>query len=303
MDLTPIAVLRSDLMFGDKWNRQKMLDLDGYAIDTFVRATLAEDFGEGGDLTSIATIPPTKLFSAAILTREPIVVAGMPIAAAFFEALDPGATVDVVAKEGQRLEAGSVLCFVYGKARAILGAERSALNTIQHLCAIATVTRKYVDVIADLDCILLDTRKTLPGLRTIEKYAVRAGGAQNHRMRLDDGILIKDNHIGVAGGVRQAVEAAKRAFSGVQIQVEVDHLNQIEEALAAGADRLLCDNMTVEMLREAVLIVAGRVPIEASGGVRLETIRAIAETGVNFVSVSRIIQAAGAVDIGLDFLK
>ena len=190
---------------------------------------------------------------------------------------------------------------VDGNARAMLSAERSALNTLQHLSGIATMTRRYVDAISGTGAILLDTRKTLPGLRALEKYAALMGGAQNHRMRLDDGILIKDNHIAVAGGVGPAVRAAKQADSGLQVQVEVDRIDQIEEALAAGAERLLLDNMDPPTLRRAVELVGGRVPLEASGGVTLDTIRAIAETGVDFISVGRITQSAPAVDIGMDY--
>jgi nicotinate-nucleotide pyrophosphorylase (carboxylating) len=199
------------------------------------------------------------------------------------------------------VEAGHDLLTITGLARAMLTAERSALNTVQHLSGIATMTRQYVDAIAGTGAILLDTRKTIPGLRVLEKYATRMGGAQNHRMRLDDGLLIKDNHIGVAGSVGAAVRAAKAADTGLICQVEIDRLSQIEEALGAGADRLLLDNMDAPTLRAAVQLVSGRVPTEASGGVRLETIRALAETGVTYISVGRITQSAPAVDIGLDF--
>ena len=190
---------------------------------------------------------------------------------------------------------------VEGRARPMLSAERSALNTLQHLTGIATLTRSYANMIAGTSCILLDTRKTIPGLRAIEKYAARMGGAHNHRMRLDDGILIKDNHVAICGSIEAAVRAAKAGKSALPVQVEVDTIDQIEPALKAGADRLLFDNMSVEMLREGVALVAGRVPIEASGGVRLDTIRAIAETGVTYVSVGRITQSAPAADIGLDY--
>jgi nicotinate-nucleotide pyrophosphorylase (carboxylating) len=188
-----------------------------------------------------------------------------------------------------------------GNARAMLAAERSALNTLQHLSGIATLTRRYVDAIAGTGATLLDTRKTIPGLRQLDKYAARMGGASNHRMRLDDGVLIKDNHVAVCGGVAEAVRRAKAARTGLQVQVEVDRVEQIEPAIAAGADRLLLDNMPPPVLREAVAAAAGRVPLEASGGVNLETIRGIAETGVDYISVGRITQSAPAVDIGLDF--
>jgi nicotinate-nucleotide pyrophosphorylase (carboxylating) len=194
-----------------------------------------------------------------------------------------------------------VLMRLGGNALMMLAAERSALNTLQHLSGIATLTRAYVDAIAGTGATLLDTRKTVPGLRLLAKYAARMGGAENHRMRMDDGVLIKDNHVAVCGGVAEAVRAAKSAGLTLPVQVEVDSIDQIESALGAGADRLLLDNMSPDMLREAVNLVAGRVPCEASGGVRLDTVRAIAETGVNFISVGRITQSAPAVDIGLDY--
>jgi nicotinate-nucleotide pyrophosphorylase (carboxylating) len=209
--------------------------------------------------------------------------------------------IDALVGDGDAVDAGTVLMRLEGNARAMLTAERSALNTLQHLSGIATMTRQYVDAIAGTGAILLDTRKTIPGLRVLEKFAARMGGAQNHRMRLDDGLLIKDNHVGVAGGVANAVRAAKAANTGLQVQVEVDRIEQIEPALEAVADRLLLDNMLPPVLREAVALVGGRVPLEASGGVNLDTIRAIAETGVNYISVGRITQSAPAVDIGLDY--
>ena len=272
-----------------------------FDVDDFVRRVLAEDLGEGGDVTSTSTIPADAEFTANINCREAIVVAGIGVARAFFEHLDPSINIDCAVSDGHRVDAGAVLMRLAGNARAMLAAERSALNTLQHLSGIATLTRHYADVIAGTGAKLLDTRKTLPGLRALDKYAARMGGAQNHRMRLDDGVLIKDNHVAVCGGVAQAVRAAKAAGTGLQVQVEVDRIDQIEAALAAGADRLLLDNMAVATLREAVAKVAGRVPLEASGGVNLDTIRGIAETGVNYISVGRITQSAPAVDIGLDY--
>lgn len=273
-------------------------DFDG---DEFVARVLAEDLGKDGDVTSKATINADACFTAEMNCREPVVVAGLDIASAFFAALDPGVDIEQLATDGDRLEAATVLMRLSGNARAMLAAERSALNTLQHLSGIATLTRRYVDAIAGTGAILLDTRKTLPGLRLLEKYAARMGGAHNHRMRLDDGVLIKDNHIVVCGGVGGAARRAKSAGIGLEIQVEVDTIDQIEPALGAGADRLLLDNMPPPMLREAVALVAGRVPLEASGGVTLETIRAIAKTGVDYISVGRITQSAPAVDIGLDY--
>ena len=275
--------------------------IPGFDLDEFVTRTLAEDLGEGGDVTSAATIPEDARFTAEMNCREPIVVAGLGVTEAFFRRLDPAIEIETLVADGASVEAGTVLMRLSGKARAMLTAERSALNTLQHLSGIATLTRRYVEAIAGTGAALLDTRKTIPGLRALDKYAARMGGAKNHRMRLDDGLLIKDNHVGVAGGVAEAVRRAKSANSGLQVQVEVDRVDQIEPALAAGAERLLLDNMPPPVLREAVELVAGRVPLEASGGVNLDTIRASAETGVDFISVGRITQSAPAVDIGLDY--
>jgi nicotinate-nucleotide pyrophosphorylase (carboxylating) len=272
-----------------------------FDLDDFIRRVLAEDLGTGGDVTSAATIPADARFTSSINCRESIIVAGIDVAAAFFRQLDPAVEIEILVVDGDRIEPGTVMIRLSGNARAMLSAERSALNTLQHLSGIATLARHYVDAIAGSGVILLDTRKTLPGLRALDKYAARMGGAQNHRMRLDDGMLIKDNHVAVCGGVANAVRSAKAANSGLQVQVEVDKLAQIDPALEAGADRLLLDNMDVSTLREAVALVAGRVPLEASGGVNLETIRGIAETGVDYISVGRITQSAPAVDIGLDY--
>jgi len=274
---------------------------DNFDLDEFVTRVLAEDLGKGGDVTSAATIAADARFTAAMNARQALVAAGVEIASAFFRALDPAVEIELLAKDGDRVEHGTTLMRLAGNARAMLAAERSALNTLQHLSGIATLTRQYVDAIEGTGAVLLDTRKTIPGLRVLEKYAARMGGAQNHRMRLDDGVLIKDNHVAVCGGVAEAVRRAKAANTKLQVQIEVDRIDQIEAALAAGADRLLLDNMDPSMLREAVALVARRVPLEASGGVTLETIRFLAETGVDFISVGRITQSAPAVDIGLDY--
>jgi len=275
--------------------------LEDFDADDFVRRVLAEDLGRGGDVTSNATIAEDARFSAAMNARQKIVVAGIDIAAAFFRQLDKQVEIELIAKDGERVTHGTTLMRISGSARAMLAVERSALNTLQHLSGIATLTRQYADAIEGTGTVLLDTRKTIPGLRVLDKYAARMGGAQNHRMRLDDGVLIKDNHVAVCGGVAEAVQRAKAANTGLQVQVEVDRIDQIEPALAAGADRLLLDNMDPAQLREAVSLVAKRVPLEASGGVTLETIRFLAETGVDFISVGRITQSAPAVDIGLDY--
>lgn len=278
--------------------------VEGFDLAHFVRATLDEDLGlglpgGGHDVTSESVIPPEARFSGVMDSRDPIVVAGLPIAEAFFRALDPDMQIDILVDEGANVPAGTDLMRLSGNARAMLTAERSALNTVQHLSGIATLTRTYVDAMAG-NATLLDTRKTIPGLRHLEKYATRMGGAQNHRMGLWDAAMIKDNHVLVAGGVGEAVRRA-RAAGVSSIICEVDRVDQIEPALAAGASHILLDNMDLTELREAVALIAGRVPCEASGGVRLDTIAAIAATGVTFVSVGRLTQSAPAADIGLDF--
>ena len=275
--------------------------LDGFDLDAFVAATLAEDMGpDGRDVTSEAVIPADAIFDGVMDSRDAVTLAGLPIAATFFRALDPDVEIEMLAHDGDRVAAGTDIMRIRGKARAMLTAERSALNTVQHLTGIATMTRAYVDAILGTGATLLDTRKTIPGLRRLEKYATRMGGATNHRMGLWDAAMIKDNHVAVAGSVE---EAARRAVAAgiAQIIVEVDRVDQIEPALAAGATHLLLDNMDAPTLRGAVTLVGGRVPTEASGGVTLETIRAKAETGVTYISVGRLTQSAPAADIGLDF--
>jgi len=277
-----------------------MFDLPDFDLPAFIKATLAEDLGQGGDITSAAVIPADTRFTATMVAREAMVVAGLPLAEAFFRALDAAAEITSHCADGAHVAAGTVLMTINGNARALLTAERSALNTVQHLSGIATLTARYVAAIAGTGAVLLDTRKTIPGLRVLEKYATRMGGATNHRMRLDDAAMIKDNHVAVAGGVTAAVQRAVAA--GIAwIILEVDHLDQIEPGIAAGATHLLLDNMDADTLRAAVALVAGRAPTEASGGVNLETIRAKAESGVTYISVGRITQSAPAVDIGLDF--
>ena len=275
--------------------------LDRFDLDAFVAATLAEDLGSPPrDVTSESVIPHDARFTGVMDSRDAIVVAGLPIAEAFFRALDPLVEIELLVGEGEAAAPGTDLMRLSGNARALLTGERSALNTVQHLSGIATLARAYVEAIAGTGCTLLDTRKTIPGLRVLEKYATRMGGATNHRMGLWDAAMIKDNHVAVAGSVGEATRRAKVA--GVEhIIVEVDRIDQIEPALAAGATHLLLDNMDVATLREAVALVAGRVPTEASGGVTLETIRAKAATGVTYISVGRLTQSAPAADIGLDF--
>jgi nicotinate-nucleotide pyrophosphorylase (carboxylating) len=278
--------------------------LPGFDLDAFVRATLDEDLGVGlpgggRDVTAESVIPTDARFAGVMDSRDAIVVCGLPLAAAFFRSLDPAIEIEILADEGQAVPAGTDVMRLSGNARALLTAERSALNTVQHLSGIATMTRAYVEAMNGKG-ILLDTRKTIPGLRHLEKYATRTGGAHNHRMGLWDAAMIKDNHILVAGGVAEAVRRARDA--GIErIICEVDRLDQIEPAIAAGASHLLLDNMAAATLREAVALVGGRVETEASGGVRLDTIGAIAAAGVDYVSVGRLTQSAPAADIGLDF--
>tara|TARA_R110002124_G_scaffold90694_2_gene231162 strand:+ start:290 stop:1153 length:864 start_codon:yes stop_codon:yes gene_type:complete len=279
--------------------------LEKFDLDAFVAATLTEDlgapYGQGGrDVTSEAVIPADAIFSGVMDSRHDAVIAGLPIAEAFFRYLDPDVEIELLVAEGQAVAAGSDIMRLKGKGRAMLTAERSSLNTVQHLTGIATMTNEYVRRIAGTGCTLLDTRKTIPGLRVLEKYATRMGGAQNHRMGLWDAAMIKDNHVAVAGSVGEAVRRAKEA--GVEnIICEVDRVDQIEPALAAGATHLLLDNMEPATLRGAVTLIGGRVKTEASGGVTLETIRDKADTGVDYISVGRLTQSAPAADIGLDF--
>ena len=267
------------------------------AVDT----ALAEDLGTG-DITTGAVIPADTRINLVMVTRQDIVVAGLPVALEVFNRLAPDADIALEVEDGARIKAGTVMARLEGPAAGLLSGERAALNILQILSGIATLTRAYVDRIEGTGVVLLDTRKTVPGLRGLSKYATALGGATNHRMRLDDGVLIKDNHIAVAGSVREAIRRAKAA--GLEgVQVECDTIDQVKEAIEAGADRLLLDNMAPDLLRQAVTVADGRVPLEASGGVTLETIRAIAETGVDTISAGAITMAAPAVDIGLDLAE
>jgi nicotinate-nucleotide pyrophosphorylase (carboxylating) len=268
-------------------------------IERFVEAAVAEDLGPG-DVTTDSIVPEDAVLSADMRTREDIVVAGIEVALAVFRRLAPACRVEVFTPDGTRAPAGTTLAHIEGSARGLLSAERTALNIVQHLSGIATCTRVFVDRIAGTGATLLDTRKTIPGLRRLAKYATAVGGARNHRIGLYDAVLIKDNHIAVCGGVGAAVAAAKgRGLTS--IEVECDTLEQVAEALAAGADRLLLDNMDLATMRQAVKMARGRAATEASGGVTLEGVREVAETGVDFVSVGCITHSAPAVDIGFDF--
>lgn len=273
---------------------------DQITVSRIIEDALEEDIGVG-DLTSAAVLEERDWLKLVMVTREEIVVAGLEIAAQVFSSLAPQTNIQYRAKDADRLNPGTILMTLDGPARGLLTAERTALNLVQIMSGIATETRHYVDSILDTGVVILDTRKTIPGLRALSKYAAAIGGATNHRMRLDDGVLIKDNHIAVAGSVANAVSMAQKA--GLKdIEVECDTLEQVTEALDVGADRILLDNMSNEMLCKAVKMNAGRAPLEASGGVSLKTVRSIAETGVDFISVGSITQSARAVDIGLDLI-
>jgi nicotinate-nucleotide pyrophosphorylase (carboxylating) len=274
--------------------------LDHYMAGRLIDLWLAEDIG-ACDLTCQVMIDPGARGTFRMNAREPMVVAGIHVAAAVFNRYDPNLAVDVAVADGDRVASGTRLLEVAGPARSVLTAERTALNIVQHLSGIATETARFADAIAGTRAKLIDTRKTTPGLRMLEKHAVVCGGGANHRLGLDGGVMIKDNHIAVCGSISAAVQRARvRVPTLTKIEVECDRLDQVREAVAAGADVIMLDNMPVERMREAVQLVDGRIPLEASGGVRFETIRAIAETGVDYISTSRITQAAPAVDIGLD---
>ena len=276
-------------------------ELSPLLVESSVRMALEEDLGRAGDITSQATIRPDARAQASLVSRRDGVVAGMSLVRAAFTALDGGIEFEAQVINSDRVVAGQMLAQVEGNARAVLSAERVALNFLMHLSGVATETATYVECIAGTGARICCTRKTLPGLRALEKYAVRCGGGSNHRFGLDDAILIKDNHIAIAGGVAAAVDAA-RAFAGhlVRVEVEVDTLVQFEEAISAEPDAVLLDNMSPDMLRAAVRMNAGRVVLEASGNVDLSSVRAIAETGVDFISTSKITMAAPPLDVGLD---
>jgi nicotinate-nucleotide pyrophosphorylase (carboxylating) len=271
------------------------------ATDTLERiafAALAEDVGEG-DVTTEATVDEDAVGSAELHVKEPGVVCGLRIAEAVFLALEPDMRFEALVEEGARISGPTAVARVRGSARAILTRERTALNFLGRLSGIATLTRRYVDAVAGTGTAILDTRKTTPGLRMLEKHAVASGGGRNHRFGLDDGVLVKDNHLRAAGSVTNAV-ARLRGATQLPIEVECDSLEQVSEALAAGADAILLDNMSLDELRDAVALVAGRARLEASGGVTLDNVRAIAETGVDEISVGALTHSARSLDVSLE---
>jgi nicotinate-nucleotide pyrophosphorylase (carboxylating) len=269
-----------------------------------VRAALAEDLGRAGDITAMACVPADARLRCVFAARRGGVVAGLACVRLALAELDPTATFEAMTDDGLAIPAGTALAQIEGNARAILTAERTALNLLGRLCGIATLTQDFVEAVAGTNARITDTRKTTPGLRALEKYAVRCGGGINHRFGLDDAILIKDNHVAACGSVGEAVRRAK-AFAGhlVKVEVEVDSLVQLQEALAHDPDVIMLDNFSLEDMRAAVKLVAGRVTVEASGGVDLDTVRAIAETGVDVISVGALTHSAKVLDIGLDAIS
>lgn len=275
------------------------MELTQQDIERVVTAALAEDVGSG-DATTLALVPEDARCTAELLLEEPGVVCGVPVAAAVFRALDPDVQVEAKLEEGAAVsEVPSVLAVVEGPARAILSGERVALNLLARLCGIASLTRRFVELTEGTRTSVLDTRKTTPGLRALEKYAVRCGGGRNHRAGLYDGVLVKENHLRVAGGVTAAL-AALDGVDGLPVEVEAETLDQVREALDGGAPRILLDNMSPEEVREAVELAAGRAELEASGGVSLGTVRAYADTGVDFVSVGALTHSARSLHVSLE---
>ena len=277
------------------------MQLSRAEVDDFINRSLTEDIGRG-DLTTNVTIPPGTMLKASMVARQEVVVCGIDIAAMTFKRVHQDIKVEIKAKDGEKLAKGAVIATVEGDARSVLAAERTALNILQHLSGIATEVRKYAEAVAGTKCTLIDTRKTIPTLRNIAKYASFVGGARNHRIRLDDGVLIKDNHSAAAGSLTETVKRALRGTPALTVvEVECDTLEQVKEAAESGVDMILLDNMDCEGLKKAVAIVNGRCRIECSGGVTLETVRDKAMTGVDFISSGRMTQSAAAVDIGLDW--
>jgi nicotinate-nucleotide pyrophosphorylase (carboxylating) len=286
-------------------NARTMTLLPEQLISRHVQAALAEDVGSG-DVTTLATVPETTMARAAMIAREELVVCGLQLAEAAFRNVSSTTRVHLLARDGQRVQRDTGLMAIEGSARGLLTAERVALNFLQRLSGVATMAARFVEAVAGTNAQILDTRKTTPGWRELEKYAVRCGGAKNHRFGLWDMVLIKDNHLAALGdakpnAIAAAVQRARQQYPKLKIEVEADELGQVHQAVDAGADIILLDNMSLDQLRDAVAIVGGRAKAEASGGVNLETVRAIAETGVDYISIGAMTHSARAVDIGLDF--
>ena len=279
-----------------------LLPLPHVLIEPMVRSALLEDLGRAGDLTTDAIVPADRVATTALVARQPGIVAGLDLAALAFRLIEPTTEVTTHHPDGSELSPGKIIATLRGPARGLLTAERTALNFLGHLSGIATVTHLVVTAIRGHNARIVCTRKTTPGLRIVEKYAVRAGGGANHRFGLDDAVLIKDNHIAVAGGILAAVERARAGVGHlVKIEVEVDTLDQLDEAMRLGVDAVLLDNMTPEQLRQAVTMVAGRAITEASGRITPATAPAVAATGVDLISIGWLTHSAPVLDIGLDF--
>jgi nicotinate-nucleotide pyrophosphorylase (carboxylating) len=275
--------------------------LPRHVVAAVVDTALAEDLGAAGDVTTTATVAATAVAAADLVPRQDGVVAGLPVAAYVFETVSQGRLrVEFGTQDGARVSAGEVLATVRGPMRDVLTAERTALNLLGHLSGIATLTRSWVDAVAGTEARIRDTRKTLPGLRALEKYAVRMGGGRNHRMSLSDAVLVKDNHVAAAGGVVAAFDLVRAAHPELSLEVEVDTVAQAREVIDAGAQLVLLDNMAVAQLREVVAYAAGRARLEASGGLHLDGARAVAESGVDYLAVGALTHSAPVLDIGLD---
>jgi nicotinate-nucleotide pyrophosphorylase (carboxylating) len=275
--------------------------LEPDAVEALIALAVDEDLDGGVDVTTVATVPAAQRATLDLVARRPGVVAGAPVAAAVFSYVcGPAAAITIVAPDGASVAEGDVILSVTGTTHPLLQAERPALNLLGHLSGIATLTRVWVDAIAGTGAAIRDTRKTTPGMRRLEKYAVRCGGGVNHRMSLSDAALVKDNHVVAAGGVAEAFEAVRHAFPGIDVEVEVDSLAQLEVVLAAGADLVLLDNFTVEELRDAVRITSGRARLEASGGLSLPVAAEVAGTGVDYLAVGALTHSAPVLDIGAD---
>jgi nicotinate-nucleotide pyrophosphorylase (carboxylating) len=271
-------------------------------IEPTVRHALEEDLGRAGDITSDLIVPRERRLAARLVARKPGTIASLIAAECAFQLVDPSLRIEIAERDGARVEGGSLLAAIEGPARSILTAERVALNFAGHLCGVATATRALVDAVAGTKARIVCTRKTTPGLRVLEKYAVRCGGGFNHRFGLDDAVLIKDNHLVAAGGIKPAVERVRAGLGHmIKIELEVDSLAQLDEALALGVDTILLDNMSLEALTRAVALAKGRAVLEASGNVTLATVRAIAETGVDYISAGSITHSAPNLDVALDF--
>jgi nicotinate-nucleotide pyrophosphorylase (carboxylating) len=269
-------------------------------VDSVVRAALAEDVGTG-DRTTDAIVPAGARCRALLVLEESGIACGIPVASAVFHVLDPAVGVTALVDEGARVaDPPTVLVEVEGAARAVLTGERTALNLVARLCGVASLTRQYVDLVEGTGATILDTRKTTPGLRSLEKYAVRCGGGQNHRFGLDDAVLVKENHLRLGGGIAAAVAALRDRGEDMPVEVEAETLDQVREALEVGVERILLDNMTPREVTEAVQLVAGRAQLEASGGISLATVRAYAETGVDFISVGALTHAARSLHVSLE---